>query len=432
MKERPKIVCLCGSTRFYAAFQLLNYQETMAGKIVLSAGFYPHGPKDGHGESNACTPEEKEALDKLHKRKIDLADDILVINVRSYIGDSTRSEVAYAIEHKKPVRWLEKPDKTPLPDAVGVRTKSPIGMGRCGRCGHSGVALLAPGDPAIGSISVCPQCGHRQEFLGLFCTMSNLAGWNWGGLPDEAKPAQEPDWSTHQLCCIENTGCRNCGAHRPIGGGYTKDKPPRVGWSARCQECRHWMVFCGYYDGGEKRGWLWKDGGPAVLEPITTTQVTELVERWAVADSRFGCPACRVSWTWDHTVPVEKHLRHQCPQCGRWSEYLGLGGAAGDPRWIWRTVPTKAPKVVDTGYEPTEKRPALYYTVRSAVTAVVRATRGHDSLVMGTHRPDWRHFALWDSAARWIADTHSKQVGSMTAEQPYVIVKHVAKRKAGA
>lgn len=104
----PAIVCLCGSTRFYEQFQKSNFDETMAGRIVLSVGFYPHGPKESraHGGDVGITAEEKIALDVLHKRKIDLADEVLVLNVNGYIGDSTRSEVEYARATGKPVRWL--------------------------------------------------------------------------------------------------------------------------------------------------------------------------------------------------------------------------------------------------------------------------------------------------------------------------------------
>ena len=107
---RPKIVCLCGSTRFYEHFQSANYEQTMAGNIVLSVGFYPHAQKEiHHSEDVGCTAEQKIALDALHKRKIDLADEVFVLNVGGYIGSSTRSEIDYAIEHGKPVRYLETP-----------------------------------------------------------------------------------------------------------------------------------------------------------------------------------------------------------------------------------------------------------------------------------------------------------------------------------
>ena len=111
-EELPRVVCLCGSTRFYDAFQKANFEETIAGRIVLTVGFHPHGDvaKTEHGEAVGVTAEEKVLLDRLHKRKIDLADEVLVLNVGGYIGDSTKSEVVHAWRTDKPVRWLE-PDK---------------------------------------------------------------------------------------------------------------------------------------------------------------------------------------------------------------------------------------------------------------------------------------------------------------------------------
>jgi len=108
--NRPKIVCLCGSTKFYKEFQIANFRETMKGHIVLSVGFYTHAQEHEwqvkeHNQIIGITLEDKIKLDELHKRKIDLADEILVINVGGYIGESTKSEIDYAIAHRKPVRW---------------------------------------------------------------------------------------------------------------------------------------------------------------------------------------------------------------------------------------------------------------------------------------------------------------------------------------
>lgn len=103
---RPRIVCLCGSTRFHKEFVEQNYKETMKGNIILSVGFFMHSG-EAHGEHIGITPDQKEGLDELHKRKIDLADEIFVLNKDGYIGSSTRSEIDYAIKHGKPVRYLE-------------------------------------------------------------------------------------------------------------------------------------------------------------------------------------------------------------------------------------------------------------------------------------------------------------------------------------
>lgn len=57
-------------------------------------------------DENTLT-ETKEMLDDMHKRKIDMADEIFVINVGEYIGSSTRSEIEYAKATGKEIRYLE-------------------------------------------------------------------------------------------------------------------------------------------------------------------------------------------------------------------------------------------------------------------------------------------------------------------------------------
>jgi hypothetical protein len=107
--NKPRIVCLCGSTRFYESFVEANFRETMAGNIVLSVGFFLHRPEmmQIHGETVGITPEEKVMLDELHLRKIDLADEVLILNAGGYIGESTRRELAYAQTAGKLIRFLE-------------------------------------------------------------------------------------------------------------------------------------------------------------------------------------------------------------------------------------------------------------------------------------------------------------------------------------
>ena len=106
MNNRPVIVCLCGSTQFKDAFDEANYQETMKGKIVLSVGFFMHASGNKHGEDIGATPEQKIALDELHLRKIDLADEVFVLNVNNYVGSSTAREITYAIKSRKSIRYL--------------------------------------------------------------------------------------------------------------------------------------------------------------------------------------------------------------------------------------------------------------------------------------------------------------------------------------
>lgn len=102
--SRPVVVCLCGSTRFTEAWRAANLSETLAGRIVLTVGCDTKSDAD-----LALDDATKARLDELHKRKIDIADEVLILNVGGYIGDSTRSELAYAEAAGKRVRWLEEP-----------------------------------------------------------------------------------------------------------------------------------------------------------------------------------------------------------------------------------------------------------------------------------------------------------------------------------
>lgn len=108
MTERPTIVCLCGSTRFKDDFVSANLRETLAGKIVLSIGCDMRTDDEIFGH---MPPDElervKTALDALHFRKIELADEVLILNVGGYIGKSTTNELRHARELGKRVRWLE-------------------------------------------------------------------------------------------------------------------------------------------------------------------------------------------------------------------------------------------------------------------------------------------------------------------------------------
>ena len=105
-QERRVLVCLCGSTRFSEAFRLANLRETLAGRIVLTVGCDTKSDADLIA-AQTMTEDVKANLDELHLDKIDLADEILVLNVGGYIGDSTRREVLHASARGKNIRWLE-------------------------------------------------------------------------------------------------------------------------------------------------------------------------------------------------------------------------------------------------------------------------------------------------------------------------------------
>jgi hypothetical protein len=97
-----KVVTLCGSTRFKDEFYRVQKDLTLQGYIVISVGLFGHS-----GDDEVWTEGTKEMLDDMHKRKIDMADEIFVISVNGYIGNSTKSEIEYAKTHCKLITYLE-------------------------------------------------------------------------------------------------------------------------------------------------------------------------------------------------------------------------------------------------------------------------------------------------------------------------------------
>ncbi len=109
MVGKYPVVTLCGSTRFKEQFMEAQKRLTLEGKIVISVGLFGHSGDSEvwDGMDEGMLSKTKEMLDDMHKRKIDMADSIFVINVGGYIGDSTRSEIAYAEAHGKEIEYLE-------------------------------------------------------------------------------------------------------------------------------------------------------------------------------------------------------------------------------------------------------------------------------------------------------------------------------------
>ena len=109
MVGKYKVITLCGSTRFKDEFMEAQKRLTLAGNIAISVGLFGHSGDNEVWENmdEGTLTKTKEMLDDMHKRKIDMADEIFVINVGGYIGSSTRSEIDYAIATGKPVHYLE-------------------------------------------------------------------------------------------------------------------------------------------------------------------------------------------------------------------------------------------------------------------------------------------------------------------------------------
>lgn len=109
--SQPLIVCLWGSTKLMTtAFVEVNRDETLKGNIVVSVGVNMKDDSQAFlkGKSEADKAIIKAKLDWLHRRKIDMADVVIVLKtVGEELGDSTRDEKEYAERKGKRVTVLE-------------------------------------------------------------------------------------------------------------------------------------------------------------------------------------------------------------------------------------------------------------------------------------------------------------------------------------
>lgn len=101
-KDFPEVVALCGSTKFKEEYEKVNCALTLEGKVVISVGVF------GHSNGLLLTKTQKKVLDEIHRRKIDLANSIIVVDVDGYIGKSTRNEIKYAQDRGKKVYYYSE------------------------------------------------------------------------------------------------------------------------------------------------------------------------------------------------------------------------------------------------------------------------------------------------------------------------------------
>lgn len=103
--EKAKTVCYCGSLRVAIdAFKKAEYEAVLRGEIaLLPCCMFVDIQREYGAESDY-----KIKADELHKRKIDICDEVMVLNVGGYVGESTRSEIAYAEKIGKPIKYLEQ------------------------------------------------------------------------------------------------------------------------------------------------------------------------------------------------------------------------------------------------------------------------------------------------------------------------------------
>ena len=106
----PLIVVICGSTRFMTEMAEADLRETAAGNIVVKPGCNMKEPHPLWADPLEAE-RLKGRLDQLHRAKIRLADQVLVVG--DYVGSSTTSEIAYAQALGKPIRFTQ-------PEAFGT------------------------------------------------------------------------------------------------------------------------------------------------------------------------------------------------------------------------------------------------------------------------------------------------------------------------
>lgn len=107
--SRFHVITLCGSTRFKEAFLREQKRLTLEGNIVISVGLFGHSGDNEVWENmdEGTLTRTKKMLDEMHKQKIDMADEVFIINVGGYIGESTASEIDYAKKKGKKITYLE-------------------------------------------------------------------------------------------------------------------------------------------------------------------------------------------------------------------------------------------------------------------------------------------------------------------------------------
>jgi hypothetical protein len=172
--ERPTIVTLCGSSRFSEAFRAANLRETLAERMVFSIGCdFKSDDALGLG------PEDKTRLDQLHLAKIDASDEILVLNVGGYVGESTTREIFYAHDTGKRIRFLEnEPEgKVPTHGSSGPRWACRRSLDTFYDAQVSGIADYPTSGAPVGADEGGATYGKRLPYVGWFWRSPD-----WGAL----------------------------------------------------------------------------------------------------------------------------------------------------------------------------------------------------------------------------------------------------------
>ncbi len=110
---KPKIITICGSSRFVDIMAVVAWiLEKEEDAIVLSLHLLPEWYTNIENIPDHLAEHEGVAdkMDALHLRKIELSDEIFVVDPRGYIGESTKNEIDYALKNSKPIRYFTVDD----------------------------------------------------------------------------------------------------------------------------------------------------------------------------------------------------------------------------------------------------------------------------------------------------------------------------------
>ncbi len=211
----PRIVTLCGSTRFKSEMAEVNAAYTLDGCIVLAPGVFGHS--DGH-----VSDEDKERLDELHLRKIDLADTVVVVDPGGYIGESTRREIAYARTARKTVVYTAVPSLPGFVEHYGIPVADMGEDGGLIALGHHTPA------PALGAFN-----RHARKVWG-FRAATHRAALYDGAIQDGPAGDVRERWAVHLYECGDCQGDPECSTCPEIkrawaGGGWWIDYNAKQG-----------------------------------------------------------------------------------------------------------------------------------------------------------------------------------------------------------
>ena len=103
-----KLITLCGSSKYtdimaVCAWLIERDEQANTMGLHLLPEWYCKGEIPHHLAEHENVAGQ---MDELHLRKIDISDEVFVVNYDYYIGESTTREIEYAKKAGKPVRWF--------------------------------------------------------------------------------------------------------------------------------------------------------------------------------------------------------------------------------------------------------------------------------------------------------------------------------------